>query len=129
MKHLAIMTVGLFLLQSTQSLALTKSSTTNQKQYSDQDNILRIDADGVGGLLGIISQTFLSLSSLDSSTKHAHIAMIEQAETDALNYTVTQKTTDSFLNAKVTVELLSGQLLTDSQAAIAIVELNQKLRQ
>ncbi len=96
--------------------------------YTEQDNLLRIDSDGVGGLLGIMSGTFLTLSTLDSSHRHYHMAVIQQAETDALDYQATSIPTPAFMSAKSTVEKLNNTTLTNEQAAVVIVELNQKFR-
>jgi len=73
-------------------------------QYTEQDNLLRIDSDGVGGLLGIMSGTFLTLSTLDDDHRHYHMAVIQQAETDALDYQATSIPTPAFMSAKATVE-------------------------
>lgn len=98
------------------------------RHYTEQDNLLRIDSDGVGGLLGMMSGTLLTLSTLDSSHRHYHKAMIQQAEADALDYQTHSVPTPAFMSAKATIEKLNNTTLTNEQAAVIIVEVNQKFR-
>lgn len=99
-------------------------------QYTEQDNVLRVDSDGnVGGLLGIISHSSLSLSTLDSKGQHSSSAAIKIAETDAINFQMNKQTSVNFINAKSTIENMNNIKLSNEQAAIVIIELNQQFRE
>lgn len=76
-----------------------------------------------------VSATFLSLSALSQSERNHRVTMIQQAETEALNYDAKVAPSAVFMNAKSTVEDLNGQPLNNEQAADMIVELNQKFRE
>lgn len=87
------------------------------------------NGDAAFAIFAGVSATLLSLSALDSADRYRHIAMIKQAETEALAFNDTSAPSTVFMDAKVRIEGLQGKALSNQEAAIMIVELNQEFRQ
>ncbi len=86
------------------------------------------DDNGAAILFGI-SASLLVLSSIDSAQRHQRMQVIQQAETEALNYDAKANPSALFMNAKSTIEDLQGKSMNNEMAAVMIVELNQEFRQ
>lgn len=90
--------------------------------------------DGAATVLLGVSASLLSLSALDSASRHRHMAPIQNAHNEALNYRENAPTSAQFLQATSAVrELTHTEVqkklhrdLTDAEAAKVIVELNQE---